>query len=71
MDPSHERPQASSEDFARHGGAPRASFFSDYLYFVKTSKKWWLLPLLVLLLGFGVLMVLSSTGAAPFIYTLF
>jgi len=55
-------------DQARQG---RSSFFAEYLYFLKHNKKWWMLPLAVILLGFGVLMVLSATGAAPFIYTLF
>jgi hypothetical protein len=30
-----------------------------------------MLPLIGVLLGFGLLMVLVSTGAAPFIYTMF
>jgi hypothetical protein len=30
-----------------------------------------MLPLVLVLLGFGLMMLLSSTGAAPFIYTLF
>jgi len=47
------------------------SFFSDFWGFVKTNKKWWLVPIIVLFLGFALLMLLSSTGLAPFIYTLF
>ncbi len=39
--------------------------------FMKQNKKWWLLPLIVALLVFGLLVVLSGTGLAPFIYTLF
>jgi uncharacterized protein DUF5989 len=49
----------------------KAGVFSEFLYFLKTSKKWWLLPIVVILVGFGVLVFLSSTAAAPFIYTLF
>ena len=49
----------------------RSGMFSEFLYFLKTSKKWWLLPIVVILVGFGVLVFLSSTAAAPFIYTLF
>jgi hypothetical protein len=45
--------------------------FSDFWYFLRTSKKWWLAPILVLMLLFGALMLLSGTAAAPFIYTLF
>jgi hypothetical protein len=58
-------------DFAREAGTRRSSFLSDYLFLLKTNRKWWMLPLIGVLLGFGLLMVLSSTGAAPFIYTLF
>ncbi len=39
--------------------------------FMKQNKKWWLLPMVLALLFFGLLLVLSSTGLAPFIYTLF
>ena len=39
---------------------------------MKQNKKWWLLPLLVALSVLGLLVFLSSSsGLAPFIYTLF
>ena len=44
---------------------------SEFVYFLKTSKKWWLMPIIVILVVFGVLVFLSGTAAAPFIYTLF
>ncbi len=43
----------------------------EFLYFLSQTKKWWLLPIVVVFLLFGALMVLSTTAAAPFIYTLF
>ncbi len=44
----------------------------DLLDFLKTRKKFWLIPLLVILLFFSFLIILSSGSAiAPFIYTLF
>jgi hypothetical protein len=49
----------------------RAGFFRDLWGFLKHNKKWWLLPLLLALLLLGLLVVLSGTGLAPFIYTLF
>jgi uncharacterized protein YdaL len=49
----------------------RTGLASEFLYFLKTSKKWWLLPIIVILVVFGVLVFLSGTAAAPFIYTLF
>jgi len=35
------------------------------------NKKYWMLPIVLLLLVFGVLVILSGSSAAPFIYTLF
>ena len=47
-------------------------FVKDLWGFLKSRKKFWLLPLILILLAFGVLIVLSSGSAiAPFIYTLF
>ncbi|MCC7009134.1 MAG: hypothetical protein IT184_09980 [Acidobacteria bacterium] len=43
----------------------------EFWFFLSQTKKWWLLPIVVILLAFGVLVVLSGTAAAPFIYTLF
>jgi Family of unknown function (DUF5989) len=46
--------------------------FKDLWGFLKTRKKFWLLPIILTLLLVGVLIVLSSGSAiAPFIYTLF
>ena len=39
--------------------------------FLNTTKKWWLLPIIVVIVLFGLLVFLSGTGVAPFIYTLF
>ena len=48
------------------------NFFSDLIGFLKTRKKFWLLPLILVLLFFGGLLILTSGSAvAPFIYTLF
>ena len=47
-------------------------FLKDLWSFLKVRKKFWLLPIIVVLLLFGVLIVLTSGSAiAPFIYTLF
>ena len=42
-----------------------------FTYFWK-NKKWWLIPMLVLLMIIGLLLVFAAaTGIGPFIYTLF
>ena len=71
MDVRNEKPASEGEDFARQAQLGRAPFLSDMLFFLRNNRKWWLLPIIVILLGFGLLMVLATTGAAPFIYTLF
>jgi hypothetical protein len=45
--------------------------FREVFLFLRHNRKWWLTPILVLLAGFGLLILLAGTGAAPFIYTLF
>jgi hypothetical protein len=49
----------------------RKSLVSEFWYFLMQNKKWWLLPILLLMGLMGLLVLLSGTGAAPFIYTLF
>lgn len=44
---------------------------AELLQFLDHNKKWWLLPILIVLALVGVLVVLGGTAAAPFIYTLF
>jgi hypothetical protein len=48
-----------------------AGFFREFWGFLCQNKKWWLVPILLVLLLFGLLILLSGTGLAPFIYTLF
>ena len=47
------------------------SFLGDLWALLRREKKWWLIPLIVVLLAMAGLMTLASTAAAPFIYTLF
>lgn len=46
--------------------------FGEFYSFMKVRKKWWLAPILLLLVMLSVLIVLTEGSAlAPFIYTLF
>ena len=49
----------------------QSSLPEEFWHFLRHSKKWWLLPILAVIFLFGVLVFLSGTAAAPFIYTLF
>ena len=47
-------------------------FLKEFCDFLKVRKKYWLLPILIVLVLFGGLIVLSQgTAVAPFIYTIF
>jgi hypothetical protein len=44
----------------------------EMIQFLWARKLWWLIPMVALLLLFGLLLIFaSSSGVAPFIYTLF
>ena len=48
------------------------SFVKEFLEFLSERKKYWLLPIIIVLAIFGALIVLSQGSAvAPFIYTIF
>lgn len=63
--------RGSANDFEREAVRGRASLVGEFWQFLRTNKKWWLLPILVVFLLLGILMLLGGTAAAPFIYTLF
>lgn len=61
----------ASDDFSSMAEAPRSSFVREFWDFLRFNKKWWLTPIILVLLAVSVLVMLSGTAAAPFIYTLF
>jgi hypothetical protein len=54
------------------GTSSKLSIVSELWAFMRVRKKWWLGPILVMLLLLGMLVVFTQGSAlAPFIYTLF
>jgi len=49
----------------------RRSFLTELLDFIVQNKAWVIAPIIVVLLLAGLLIILGSSKAAPFIYTLF
>lgn len=48
------------------------SFIKEFWEFLRERKKYWLMPIIIVLALFGFLIVLSQGSAiAPFIYTIF
>jgi hypothetical protein len=63
------KPITDNESLLQQASNP--GFLADFWDFLTTSKKWWMLPLLIVFLLLGLVLVLAHTAAAPFIYTLF
>ena len=66
-----DRKDPSHEAFESRAAEAPGSALSELLSFAFNNKKWWLTPIIVVLLGLGLLVILGGTAAAPFIYTLF
>lgn len=64
-------PNAEKDDFVAQASGGRESLVGEFVAFLKENKKWWLAPILIAILGLGLLVLLGGTAAAPFIYTLF
>ncbi len=63
--------QSKKTEFEIAGENKNCGIVVEFICFLKTNKKFWMIPILLVLLGLGVLIVLGGTSAAPFIYTLF
>lgn len=67
--PPADTPANRKTAFEQAGAEAEASLVGEFIDFLKFNKKWWLLPILLVLALLGLLTVLAATGAAPFIYT--
>ncbi|MEY2481469.1 MAG: hypothetical protein QOI04_2396 [Verrucomicrobiota bacterium] len=61
----------AQSEFATESQAKRTGFAKELLHFLAHNKKWWLLPIVVVLVLLAALAILAGTAVAPFIYTLF
>jgi hypothetical protein len=59
------------QSFEEAGAKKSDGLASEIMAMLKQNKKYWLLPIILILVVFGVLIILGGTGLAPFIYTLF
>lgn len=59
------------EQFLNAAQEKRSGLLGELWLFLKYNKKWWLLPILAVMLIMSGLVLLSGSAAAPFIYALF
>ena len=64
-------PNKKAAEFARKSRQRRATLIGEFAGWLRHNKKWWLLPIVLVLLVLGALVVVGGTGIAPALYTLF
>ena len=62
------KPDKSLEELNQE---PVLPLHKEFFLFLKENKKWWLIPILLVLALMGLLVALSGSAVAPFIYPLF
>lgn len=60
-----------ADEFVRAAERSGGGFFSEFWGYLRHSKKWWLAPIVLLLILLTVLSFAAGSPAAPFIYALF
>lgn len=61
----------SPDDFARQAEEAPPGLVAEFVDFLIHNKKWWLTPIILVLLALGIIAFLSTSPAAPFIYNVF
>jgi hypothetical protein len=65
-------PSAALRDAQQEVDMSKSRVFGEFLTFLRQEKKYWLVPIVLVFVLFGLLLVFSQSSAvAPFIYTLF
>ena len=59
------------KSFEQPAGQKPVSLGREIVEMLRHNKKYWMAPILVVLLLFRLILILGASGAAPFIYTLF
>lgn len=63
--------KGQQNEFEAAGDEADPTIIQEIIGFIIEYKKWWLIPIVLSFALLGLLVLLSATGAAPFIYTLF
>ena len=70
-DAGDDTPRRDRDDFARQAEQPSPGLLREFVDFLIHNKKWWLVPILLVLALASLLVLLSGSPLAPFIYPLF
>jgi hypothetical protein len=64
-------PSDHRERFEAQAAEQDPGLVVEFWQFVRTNKKWWMIPIVAVLLVLAGLIFLGGTALAPFVYTLF
>ena len=70
-EPSRPAKGPAPNDFEEQAAQATPGLIRETIAFLRHSRKWWLLPVLLALVALGTFVILAETAVAPFIYTLF
>ena len=71
MNKKQEKDRSDADKFAQAAGEQQMGIVREFWDFLLHNKKWWITPIVIVLLMVGLLVALSSSAMAPFIYTIF
>ena len=64
-------PDKKPNTFREQAAGKQKGALREFLTFALQNKKWWLTPIIVLLILVSALIILGGSGVAPFIYSIF
>lgn len=64
-------PDPRPDDIARRAARKPEGLLRELLAMLREHRRWWLTPIVLVLLLVGLLLVLSATPLGPFLYPLF
>jgi len=69
--PTETQSAEQSQDFAAQAEEKPPGLIAEFVDFLLHNKKWWLTPIILVLLILGLIIFLGGSVAAPFIYPMF
>lgn len=64
-------PESNRPQFEERGPPPPRGLIREFAAFLRHNRKYWMAPLILLLLLVGLLILVAGSSVAPFIYPLF
>lgn len=68
---SVEKPPKLDKSFEEEASEGQSGFLAEFGTFLLYNTKWWLTPIIVVILLIGLAVMLGGSGVAPFIYAIF